>query len=789
MRGTRWLLLAAILLILCGTAVTYFFQRRSVKKGSAPVPAAIAPNTNVTAQDWEWSRADNGRTLVRIRAHVFRQVADTGRIELEDVRLELYQRNKDLYDLVKSPKADFNQSEGKLFSNGQVEIILNVPAGQEPSPKLTSIKSSGVTFESKTGKASTDRPTSFRFESGDGTCTGAEYDPTTRELHLRKDVLLNMHSSDPKAKPMHVETPDLVYKEASAAVWLTPSAKMTRGDTVIDAAGASLITLKDGAITAIDAQKAHGIDSYPKRKLDYAADAVHIDYNDQGAISKVLGMGNAHMNSVSDVSDTSLTGDSVSLDFTEQDGESVLTHTTGNGHSVIESKPLPDPAKKTKSPETRILRSPYVDLYMRAGGREIDKVQTQAPGTLEFLPNAPDEHRRLLNGERMTIVYGAKNQIQSFVSNNVTTETFPTQLEQAKAAKTSKAAPPPSSKTASINIAAGFDAAGKMTSMKQWDHFTYEEGDRRARAATATLDNDKNLMDLDQGARIWDATGSTDSDHIRIDQKSGNYIADGHVSSSRLPDPPDAKSDPKKAQKKAATPGLLDETQPTQGTADHMTSANRNKLLHYEGNAVLWQASDRIQADKIDIDREKQILKASGNVITQLLDKKDDGKDEKAKENSAPSFTIVKAQSLVYTDADRLAHYMGGAEMNRPGLNVKGREIRAYLKEDKKDTKGKPATPTAGDEDSGSRLEKAYSDGDVEIVETTPNRKRTGTGNHAEYYTADERIIVRGNDARLVDSLKGASEGAELTYFTDEDKLVVTAAPKKQVKTKLRRKK
>jgi len=786
MRGTRWLLLAAILLILGGTAVTYFFQRRSVIRSSAPVPKAIAPNTNITAQDWEWSRADNGRTLVKIRAHALRQAADTGRMELEDVRLELYQRNKDVYDLVKSPKAHFNQSEGKLFSNGDVEIILNVPVGQEPNPKLTSIKSSGVTFESKTGKASTDRPTSFRFSSGDGTCTGAEYDPTTRELHLRKDVSLNMRGSDPKAKPLHVETPDLVYKEASAAVWLTPSAKMTRGNTVIDAAGASLITLKDGAVAAIDAMKAHGTDSYPKRKLDYAADAVHIDYNDQGTVSKVLGMGNAHMNSVSDVSETSLAGDSVNLDFAEQDGESVLTHTTGNGHAVIESKPLLDPAK-TKAPETRILRASYIDLYMRAGGREIEKVQTQTPGTLEFLPNAPDEHRRVLNGERMTIVYGEKNQIQSFVSNNVTTETFPTQLEIAKAAKNPKAAPLPNSKTASVNIAADFDATGKMKSMKQWDHFTYEEGDRRARAVTATLDNDKNLMDLDQTARIWDATGSTDSDHIRIDQKTGNYVADGHVNSSRLPD--DKKNNPSKAAKNAAAPGLLDDSQPTQGTADHMTSANRNKLLHYEGNAVLWQASDRIQADKIDIDREKQVLKATGNVVTQLLDKKDGKKDDKTKETSAPAFTIVKAPNLVYTDTDRLAHYTGGAEMNRPGLDVRGREIRAYLKEDKKDSKGKPEAPKSEDEDSGSRLDKAFSDGDVEIVETSPIRKRTGTGIHAEYYTADERVILRGNDARLVDSVKGTSDGAELTYFTDEDKLVVTAAPKKQVKTKLRRKK
>jgi len=783
MRGPRWLLLAAILLILGGTAGTYIYQLRVAKQSQVPVPASIAPNSTVTAQDWEWSRSDQGKTVVKIRAHALRQVADTGRIELEGVRLELYQRDKNLYDLVKSPKADFNQSEGKLFSNGEVEITLNVPVGQEPTPKLTTIKSSGVTFESKSGKASTDRPAAFRFASGDGTCTGADYDPANKELHLWKDVKLNM-TGDGTRKPMHVETGNLVYKEAASVVWLLPSAKMVRGESVVDSAGSAVINLKDGEIKSIDALKAHGVNTYPKRKLDYYADSVHVDYNDQGTVSKMEGRGNARLNSVSDVADTALTADNVFMDFANQDGESVLTHTAGNGHAVVESKPLPDPAKKVKVQETRILRSNFVDLYMRAGGQEIEKVQTQAPGVLEFLPNMPDEHRRLVNGERMTITYGPKNTIQNFVTNNAATETFPSGNEVLKAAKEKKPAPVVS-KTASVNMTADFDAKGQLKTIKQWDHFTFDEGDRHARAVTAILENDKNLMDLETGARIWEPTASTDADHIKIDQKTSNFTADGHVNTSQLPD------SSKDLKKKAATAGLLDEDKPTQATADHMTSANKNKLLHYEGNAVLWQESNRITADKVDIDREKQILRASGKVVTEFLDKPpavEKPADGAMAKITAPLavFTIVKAPDLVYTDSDRLAHYTGGATLARPGLDVKGREIRAFLKEQKKEDKAKPAA-TAAEDDGGSRLDKAFADGDVEINEVTPQRKRVGTGMHSEYYTADDKIILRGNEAVLVDSVKGTSQGAELTYYKDEDKLVVSSAPQKQVKTKLRK--
>ncbi len=66
---------------------------------------------------------------------------------------------------------------------------------------------------------------------------------------------------------------------------------------------------------------------------------------------------------------------------------------------------------------------------------------------------------------------------------------------------------------------------------------------------------------------------------------------------------------------------MLDKDQPTLGTADRVTSANRNHLVHYAGNAVVWQTSNRIQADRIDIDRDKKSIVAEGRVITQFEDK------------------------------------------------------------------------------------------------------------------------------------------------------------------------
>ena len=106
------------------------------------------------------------------------------------------------------------------------------------------------------------------------------------------------------------------------------------------------------------------------------------------------------------------------------------------------------------------------------------------------------------------------------------------------------------------------------------------------------MDADQNVILLDTGARIWDASGSTAADHIRLDQRTGDFLAEGNVNSSRLPD---------KDQKKNSE--MLSGDDPLQATARKMDSRNRNRQIHYEGAVHMWQGANRIQADVVDMDR------------------------------------------------------------------------------------------------------------------------------------------------------------------------------------------
>ena len=287
-----------------------------------------------------------------------------------------------------------------------------------------------------------------------------------------------------------------------------------------------------------------------------------------------------------------------------------------------------------------------------------------------------------------------------------------------------------------------------------------------------------------------------------------------------------------------------------------MTSAQNNQKLHYEGNAVAWQGANRVEADRLDIDRGRHILEAHGKVVSQFIDKakgddskdkakgdgdkdkaKGDGDKDKAKSEPAkgtaaktstaqvsastknlplktvaddrgkeiiskdvanknidagidspakstdgkaksskaavgPVYTVVRAPDLIYDEDSRIANYQGGATLARPGLNVVGRAIRAFLR----------------DSDSDSSLDKAFADGEVKIVHTDGPRTRVGTSEHAEYYADDEKVLLNGGSPLLVDSLKGKTSGHELTWFAHNDRLLVNGIESRPADSLLRKK-
>src|SRR5579871_923552 len=742
MRGARWLLLAVTVAIVSAVAFTYRAQKNILREQVPPKPQALASDLNFSAEHYHLRKTGKTGTLVEIDADDFKQVKDSSRVEMRGVVLKLYSKDQKSFDLIKSSAATFFSADDRLFSDGDVEITLAEPADGEAKSNLISIRSSGVNFDTNTGRAETDRPSTFVFRNGDGKATGAWYDPTSHELVMKKEVEVHWKGPGDHTPPMKIEAESLTYHEDKSEIWLKPWGRMTRDQMVVEGYDTILHLADKNHIKQIETNRAHGIDDTANRKLQYAADGLWMDFDDDGQVQKIRGDGNARLVSTSEGAETTITAQHVDMDFDDHDKQSLLTHVNAAGNSLITSKALPVTGRELA--ENHVLRSDTIEMKMRPGGRELESLVTHAPAQLEFLPNLPAQHHRILEAKDMVIAYGPQNHIDSFHATQVKTVTDPNEEERKRKTATSV--------TASREMVAHFQPnSSQIASMEQSGEFTYEQGGRRAQAAKATLDWQENVMTLDTGARVWDETGSASAGHIRMDQRSGNFTADGNVHSIRLPE---------KGQKDS---GMLSGDEPLQATARKMASSDRNRKVHYEGAVDLWQGANRVQADMVDVDRENQTLVADGKVVTSLWE---EPKDDEKKKAAKPVLTVTRAAHLVYTDQDRLAVYTGGVLLDRPALEVRSRELHAFLAE----------------EGADSRLQKAYADGAVSIVQTAAARTRTGTSEHAEYYPDEQKVILRGGAPKLVDSLHGATTGDELTYFANDDRLRVdgsTAQPAK----------
>ena len=797
MRWGRWLILAAIVLIGIGVGRTYVQRKAALLRDTPPPPPKLETGIDGRANDWVYTQSDGDRPRVTVRARSFKQVRAPSVLQLDGVELQLFHQDGSSYDLVHSAQAEFDIAGKTLYSDGAVDIDMNVAAdGAQPSGRILKIHSSGVRFESDTGKATTEREAHFEFDQGGGSAKGAEYDPNAHQLHLLSNVKLDWRGKTKDAKPMHVEAGEALYLENESRVELMPWSKLTRGALTMEA-GPANVKLQDGTVQEVVTQAAHGVQDEPGRKIEFAGDHLTIDFGDGMLVRTIQGQQNGKLVSTSKGLETTITADALHLDFNPLGQQSLLTDAVAMGKSVAEAKPIPQPGEPMA--DTRILRSDVIRLKMRPDGQEIDSVVTDGAGTVDFLPNRPEQPKRWMKGDRIWITYGEQNRIQSFRSVNAFTRTdkpVERAANEKSAAKSGGDSAAPPQLTQSKELVATFDAkTGVLARLEQKTDFKYEEGARHATADRASLDEAKDLMTLDGTARVWDPTGSASGDHIAMYQKSGDYTVEGHVATTRMPD-------------HGGNPGPLSTAEVMQARADRMTSLEHNQKIHYEGHSVAWQGANRVEADRLDIDRTRHILAAHGKVVSQFLDRdKDQSGDQEKSERAgtrgasvnttassqapsgksaarkadakngpkaAPVFTVVRATDLVYDEDTHIANYQGGATLVRPGLTVAGHSIRAFLKE--------------SDADSDSSLDKAFADGDVKIVHIAAPRTRTGTSEHAEYYTDDQKVLLNGGNPVFVDSLKGETKGRELTWFANNDRLLVNGVESRPADSLLRKK-
>ena len=115
---------------------------------------------------------------------------------------------------------------------------------------------------------------------------------------------------------------------------------------------------------------------------------------------------------------------------------------------------------------------------------------------------------------------------------------------------------------------------------------------------------------------------------------------------------------------------------------------------------------------------------------------------------------MIRADELEYLGAEHRAVYRGHVRMDASGTTLECERLDAYF---------------AQQPSGASTLDHAAADGSVRILQ--PGRR--AAGRHADYDAAAGKLVLTGGPPTLYDAERGFVTGRILTFFTEDDSLLV----------------
>ena len=753
MRKLRILLLLGVTTMLGAVVWDYLDSQTAEEEVQAEQPTAIPSDVNSQATRWVWSQSSGNRRKVEVVADSFRQAKETFLFDLGGVELKIFHEDGATFDYIVTKAAQFDTRSETLFSEGEVRLSLGIPA-DDPDPwssEHTKIRSSGITFETRTGVATTERYTEYEFEGGVAHSVGVHYDSPHRYVRMESQVYVERFPGGPHRPALKIRSNELHYYEDGQRVHLVGDVSLERGSQRMQATEA-IVFMERGDIRRIKASAAQGVEKQSGRTIGFRAQRVDVFYSPLQTVERVTGSGGAEVSSTTATSRITASGESIDLRYATPTGrhESVLRNAHIRRRAVVESRP---DETGDQGADIRRIRANWIELAMDEHGRDMQVLRTLAPGTLELVPTDPSRRRRTLHARRMTAHYATNNRLRKLnAEGDVRVETHPPVLQQ-PAEK-----PRAILRTWSEALAAEFDpVSGEMRRLQQWSGFRFDQGGRRGRAEEAEFDWRANEIELRNAARVWESTGSVSADRILLDENTGDFQASGGVSSVHQ------ESGGDRVRGGTRTAGPFFSGEPVYATAERMLSNQKAGLLDYRGQARLWQGQNRIEAGHIEIDRRSQTLSASGGAVS-FLRPAEARRDQPPRQGGADAPAVrVSAESIFYEEDGRRAAYRGGVELHRGRLRVLSDELEAFFEPDESAASGQ------------NRVKKAIARGQVRIFEPadagTPGRRAFGV--EADYDPATGKVVLRGNPARLTSDSGRQTSGSELTYQVNDDRLLV----------------
>jgi len=185
----------------------------------------------------------------------------------------------------------------------------------------------------------------------------------------------------------------------------------------------------------------------------------------------------------------------------------------------------------------------------------------------------------------------------------------------------------------------------------------------------------------------------------------------------------------------------LEETEGSITAGNMRTEGDAGRII-YTGRPLLHYGENKIESDNLEIDPNLKGFVASGSVTSQFVMTTEEG----------VVLNQIIASSLEIDSANKKALFSGDVVATTERWTIRAPTVELYFEGPNLET-----------------LNRVHSAGGIEIE----GGKRSAKGDTADYFPKENKVVVYGNDARIIDPGRGKAIGRKLTFYLGDDRLLI----------------
>ena len=804
----RGLVLASGILLVVGLVAFLVIGKWRNPFNRRDIPKRLGVEIRQEANGVTYTQARGGRTLFKLHASKVVQLKK-GNALLHDVKIELYGLDGTRVDSIEGAEFEYDQQAGLARAAGPVEITLVRPgealaiapkaapakpkghplavAAETAASGQIHVKTSGLTFDQRSGVATTAQRVDFTLTQGSGSAVGATYDSQKGELALDHAVELNTRRG---TLPVALYAQHAEFERGDRICRLRDATAEYKGGKA--AAGEAIVVFRDdGSAERLDVARGFALTTDSGGHLAAPTGTLSFDAHNQPQHGRL--QGGVAMDSVKPGEpgheDRQMhgTAPAVELDFASQ-GQL--------RHAHLENGVAMNSEEQSGTGGARLLvrrhwRSPVADVEFREAGKgRMEPAAIEGRGGVVMTGESrrgdgPVSPSRLAADE-VTAQLGKHSLLSTMVglghaSIEQTTATGARQTTSGDRLEVHFAAAGAGSRPGAKS---GQSAEAQIRSAEIEGHVmlvqqppakagAQPEASMRATAGKADYESTGEWLHLIQSPRVENGELQLTADRIDISQESGDAFAHGNVKASwiRLQNGNGA--------------GHAGVVLGGEGTA-HVVAVEAQ--LHqpageatFKGRVRLWQQGNSVSAPVIVLDRVKETLVArSASQVEPVrvvlvgdssagsgTGQRKTGNKEALGSQGGPSVIRMRGGELRYSAAERKA------VMRRGALGQVVAET-GMARSDSDEVELTLLSPGnhAGTNDGPAQVDRMVARGRV----TISSQGRRGTGEKLVYSGATGEYVLTGTAGApptMTDPTRGTVTGEALIFDSRDDSVSI----------------